>query len=421
MKKYFFYLLLFSVLLIAGCSSQIETHIVSFEANGGIYVGGGQLSQQIIDGESAVTPIFERYGYELIGWTYNFDHVYSDLNIMPIWQKIIFSGTEIYEIASPGTVEITTYDKYENEISLGSGFFRNEKGEIITNYHVIDGAYSAKVKMKNGEVFDLISVIGYSILLDIAIIKINYSTSLFLKESLRIPKTGDTVFALGSSLGFSDTFSSGAISNISREIDGVFYYQITAPISPGNSGGPLINEYGEVIGINTAVIPSGENIGFAIKMSEVLKVDCSTPKTLMEIYEENYVPYPYEKMSSETEPNSFLSSPNNVINGYTYSGELSSKFDTDFYKMNLLGKATLSIVLFSYYEVDIDYFLVSLRNSLGEAIATGQFYEIEGYTIIMIDFSFYYSQTIYIGLSLSSSYPYSEGAPYDVFIYADYE
>ena len=90
-------------------------------------------------------------------------------------------------------------------------------------------------------------------------------------------QTGETVYALGSSLGLADSFSDGIISANQREIGGQIFIQTTAPISHGNSGGPLIDKYGKVVGITTARIETGQNLNLAVPISSVLKIDRHLP------------------------------------------------------------------------------------------------------------------------------------------------
>jgi len=102
---------------------------------------------------------------------------------------------------------------------------------------------------------------------------------------------GSVVYALGNSKGMTSTFSDGMITYSNREVDGVRHIQHDAPISGGNSGGPLINIYGEVIGINTWTLLDSQNLNFAIHVSELEKLDYSTPMTVEEFYNTEYTPF----------------------------------------------------------------------------------------------------------------------------------
>ncbi len=160
-------------------------------------------------------------------------------------------------------------DRELKQQSLGSGFIIDKDGYIITNNHVVEGADEIKVKLADGREFKA-KVIGRDPKTDLALIKI---TTLFknlpvlpLGDSDKI-RVGDWVLAIGNPFGLEHTVTQGIISATGRVIGSGPYdnfLQTDAPINPGNSGGPLINLKGEVIGINSAIIASGQGIGFAI-------------------------------------------------------------------------------------------------------------------------------------------------------------
>ena len=152
------------------------------------------------------------------------------------------------------------------------------QGEILTNYHVIasmgDGDNALEVKTSDGRSFKA-TVLGKDKELDIALIKIDASHLPFAKlgesDSLRI---GEWVVAIGNPFGLEHTVTQGIISAKGRKLDtGVSsFLQTDAAINRGNSGGPLLNLKGEVVGINTAINPAGQNIGFAVPISQVNRI-----------------------------------------------------------------------------------------------------------------------------------------------------
>ncbi|MCM3584352.1 S1C family serine protease [Mesobacillus maritimus] len=160
--------------------------------------------------------------------------------------------------------------------SLGSGFLYNQKGDIITNAHVVANAKEVKVKTTDSKEYTG-QVIGMSTEVDVAVVRVKGLEEVEPLSIARIRKAeiGDEVLALGSPLGFQNTVTTGIISGLDRDlnIDNFKYedvYQISAPIAPGNSGGPLIDrKTGEVIGINSAVSNQGM-IGFSIPIRDVL-------------------------------------------------------------------------------------------------------------------------------------------------------
>lgn len=163
-------------------------------------------------------------------------------------------------------------DRKMKQQSLGSGFIINKDGYIITNNHVVDHADEIKVKLSDGREYKA-KVIGRDKKTDLALIKIS---SIFkdlpvleLGDSDKM-RVGDWVLAVGNPFGLEQTVTQGIISATGRVIGSGPYdnfLQTDAPINPGNSGGPLVNLKGEVIGINSAIIPNGQGIGFAIPSS----------------------------------------------------------------------------------------------------------------------------------------------------------
>ncbi|MEW5908652.1 MAG: DegQ family serine endoprotease [Thermodesulfobacteriota bacterium] len=155
--------------------------------------------------------------------------------------------------------------------SLGSGFIIDKEGYIITNNHVIDNADEIRVQLYNEKEFEG-KIIGRDPNTDIALIKIKSTRDLpVLKlgnsDSLKV---GEWVVAIGNPFGLESTVTAGIVSAKGRVIGSGPYddfIQTDASINPGNSGGPLINMEGEAVGINTAIIASGQGIGFAIPIN----------------------------------------------------------------------------------------------------------------------------------------------------------
>jgi serine protease Do len=159
--------------------------------------------------------------------------------------------------------------------SIGSGFVYNNKGDVITNAHVAANVKEVKVKTVDAKEFSG-TVIGISTKTDIALVRVEGLVGVEpLKMATHKVDVGDEVLALGNPLGLDNTVTTGIISGISRDfnIEPFHYenvYQISAPITNGNSGGPLIDgKSGEVIGVNSAGINEG-TIGFSIPIQSVL-------------------------------------------------------------------------------------------------------------------------------------------------------
>ncbi len=215
----------------------------------------------------------------------NCDHSYTENYSLPI-----YTATEINDQALSYVGEIITYDKNGYEQSLGTGFVYDIDGKIITNYHVIDEAYSAKITI-NGIAYRIESVLAYDEDIDLAVLKIN-ANGLTAANICKNPvKVGETIYAIGSSRGLTNTFSQGIITYADRIVDGVSHIQHDASITNGNSGGPLINQYGEVIGINSWLLTNSQNLNFAVFADELDNLVYGTQKTLAELYEENHNAY----------------------------------------------------------------------------------------------------------------------------------
>ena len=187
-------------------------------------------------------------------------------------------------------VMIITYDENHQPLSLGSGFFIGNDGEVATNYHVIEGASTAIVKLvaKNIE-YDVISVLQKNILHDLAIIKVDLKITPVTLGDDSLTSIGDRIFAIGNPVGFEGTVSDGIISGF-RKIDEKYrLIQITAPISPGSSGGPVVDQNGNVIGITSSTIKAAQNLNFAVPVKN-LKEMLNTPKLNLNFSKENLQP-----------------------------------------------------------------------------------------------------------------------------------
>ncbi len=175
-------------------------------------------------------------------------------------------GEAVVEVRTPG--------------GLGSGFFINEDGYLITNFHVIQGETEISVEVyhrENGqldrETYKQVKIVAINKFQDLALLHIEdknapkfKAVTLGSSDALNV---GDAVFAIGSPLGLERTVTQGIISTKTREMEGQLYLQTSAQINPGNSGGPLFNLAGEVVGVTNMKITFGEGLGFAIPVELV--------------------------------------------------------------------------------------------------------------------------------------------------------
>ncbi len=192
-------------------------------------------------------------------------------------------------IAKPGSVrDVSSLVKQIGEAvvqvktpgGLGSGFFLNEEGYLITNFHVIEGETEISVEVyhqKNGqldrETYKQVKIIAINKFHDLALLHIEdkdapkfKSVALGAADALSV---GEGVFAVGSPLGLERTVTQGIISTKTRQMEGNLYLQTSTQINPGNSGGPLFNLAGEVVGVTNMKITFGEGLGFAIPVELV--------------------------------------------------------------------------------------------------------------------------------------------------------
>lgn len=163
---------------------------------------------------------------------------------------------------------------------LGSGFFINADGYLITNFHVIEGETEISVEVYhqlNGqldrETYKQVKIIAINKFHDLALLHIEDKNAPKFKYitlgSSDALSVGDSVFAIGSPLGLERTVTEGILSTKTRELEGELYLQTSTQINPGNSGGPLFNLAGEVVGVTNMKITFGEGLGFAIPVELV--------------------------------------------------------------------------------------------------------------------------------------------------------
>jgi serine protease Do len=164
--------------------------------------------------------------------------------------------------------------------SLGSGFFINEDGFLLTNFHVIEGESQLSIEVyhqKNGQLerktYKEVRIVAMNKFQDMALLKVEDKEAPKFKPvvigSADALAVGERVFAIGSPLGLERTVTEGILSTKTRQIGGELYLQTTTAINPGNSGGPLFNLGGEVVGITNMKITAGEGLGFAIPAEAV--------------------------------------------------------------------------------------------------------------------------------------------------------
>jgi putative serine protease PepD len=197
------------------------------------------------------------------------------------------SVAKIFGLASPGVVEITVTTPSSGstfpggtQSAQGSGFVYDTSGHVITNDHVVDGATSINVRFSGGATYKA-TVVGTDPSTDLAVLKIDAPSSILhpltLGDSAAL-QVGDGVVAIGSPFGLQETVTSGIVSALHREITSPNQFaiedaiQTDAAINHGNSGGPLLNLQGKVIGVNAQIQSEGggnDGVGFAVPSATV--------------------------------------------------------------------------------------------------------------------------------------------------------
>lgn len=177
----------------------------------------------------------------------------------------------------------TVYANLDDGISQGSGFFISTEGIGVTNYHVLDGANTARIVTRGGKEYAIARILDYDADMDLVKFKIEKPQSISF-QSLRIqnvlPKKGSPVLSLSTPIGFEQTVSTGIVSALrSDDIHGAII-QITAPISHGSSGSPVLNMSGEVIGVATFGYEQGQSINFAVAANQINKLHKSLNITI---------------------------------------------------------------------------------------------------------------------------------------------
>jgi S1-C subfamily serine protease len=261
-------------------------------------------------------------------------------------EKQIESLPLIIKRIEHSTVIIFTYNDKGEFLKLGSGFFISQNGDVITNYHVIQGADFAEIKTSDGKTYPITYVLAKDERNDIICLSVDipskYAHPLSLSEI--IPEVGERIIVYGSPLGLENTVSDGIISAI-RDIPELGkIIQITAPVSPGSSGSPVLNMNGEVIGVATFQMIEGQNLNFAIPSQRIANLNLAKEKKIS-LSEEKEI----GKYLPKYEPKKILSANITITD-----------WEQESYGL-LLGRSDYVDVYYAVEntgEVDIDYYII---------------------------------------------------------------
>jgi S1-C subfamily serine protease len=179
----------------------------------------------------------------------------------------------------PGVITLVTYDHRNRELSQGSGFVISGTGLAATNFHVLQDAYRAEATLGDGRLYHVMRVHAFSVDRDLVVFQLGrvragrlerpaglHPLALGGSSGLRI---GDRIATISSPKGLANTVSDGLVSGI-RDDEGERLIQISAPISPGSSGGPVFDASGRVVGIATLQMSEGQNLNFATPIDSLL-------------------------------------------------------------------------------------------------------------------------------------------------------
>ncbi|MEY3283510.1 MAG: hypothetical protein RIR86_1523 [Acidobacteriota bacterium] len=168
---------------------------------------------------------------------------------------------------SRAVVVLEALDVRGNLVSQGSGFIVTPAGAIVTSLHVLRAATAVRVRLTNGDIYMTSEVVEIDELKDIAIIRIKgFELPVVALGNSDVTEIGEEVVVISSPEGLTNSVSTGIVSGM-RQLDTHRVFQISAPISQGSSGGAIFNSRGEVIGIATYVLRSGQNINFAVPIN----------------------------------------------------------------------------------------------------------------------------------------------------------
>lgn len=318
-----------------------KAYAITFDPDGGTVVSG-DAAQYLTEGAAPKAPVVTKDGMSFVNWSPELTAVSGDAVYTAQWKRLEINPEELYENVKDSVLEVTLYDKDGKQYALGSGFFLDGDGTVVTNYHVMEGAYAAKVTIDGGRTYDVRAVLDYDAELDLALLETDAPDSSPLPLSSDAPRTGESVYAIGSSRGQAGTFTEGIVSTASRRFDDVDvdYIQHSAPISSGNSGGPLVNRYGDALGVNSMSLKDAQNMNYAINIRELNRLNVNNRITMLEFYQRTNADYLWgERVKAFIQPatraeqesnDSWMKSDELTLGEWT-AGAISDDSDADCY------------------------------------------------------------------------------------------
>lgn len=200
-----------------------------------------------------------------------------------------YTETDIYSAAAEFIGQIITYDRNGKAYAEGVCFVLTSNGMIVTNYTTIVGAYSAEIIL-NQVPYPVESVLAYDAARDLAVLQVDVEGLIPAQICTKPLTDGQTVYAVGPAKGLSNTYTQGVILVASKEVDGVVYVHHDAAVTAANAGGPLMNVYGEVVGISSLNASVTNGMQLSVFATELDKLVFGEPVTLAQLYEQTTSP-----------------------------------------------------------------------------------------------------------------------------------
>jgi serine protease Do len=199
---------------------------------------------------------------------------------------VIFAESlpDLVERVEPAIVFIQTFDNYGHQLNMGSGFFINPYGELVTCRHVLKDACKASVETSSGQKFWICKVTGLNSELDLVKVQIESPPVPlpYLEISPESPRKGERIFVFGNPRGYRFTVSDGIIAAF-HELSIGKTIQVTAAISPGSSGSPVINMKGVVVGVVTCYNDDGQHLNFALPAQLIHTLKIAYPLSMEQL------------------------------------------------------------------------------------------------------------------------------------------
>jgi tetratricopeptide (TPR) repeat protein len=182
---------------------------------------------------------------------------------------------ELVRSIQESVVTVITYDTDGTMSGQGTGFFVDREGHLITNYHVMAGAYSAEIRTRDGKTYRIESVVSEKEEVDLVKVRVRIPESgvRWVTVSGQAPEVAERILVVGSPLGLEQTVSEGIVSAVREIPEFGKVFQLSAPISPGSSGSPVVDRSGKVVGVVSFQTAIGQNLNFAISGKEVLALE----------------------------------------------------------------------------------------------------------------------------------------------------